>query len=155
MVQQAITNAVTVQTSRTILHYNAKSNPATGVVSLTVHSVAGFRLHLLSGGSLNDPILLRHELKQQLLKVIVLNLNYIRHLHIYYNAPYLLSPKFSITSVFHFPRVLQPSQEKLKTMLMQNFGGQMRCFMGDVQVAYGVTNVRQNTQSATQPFLGS
>ena len=27
--------------------------------------------------------------------------------------------------------------------------------MGDVQVTYGVTNVRQNTQSATQPFLGS
>ena len=46
-----------------------------------------------------------------------------RHLHIYYNAPYLLSPKSNITSVFHFSWVLQPSQEKLKTMLMQNFGG--------------------------------
>ena len=33
-------------------------------------------------------------------------------------------------------RVLQPSQEKLKTMLMQNFGGQIRCIMVDVQVAY-------------------
>ena len=45
-----------------------------------------------------------------------------RHLHIYYNAPYLLSPKSNITSDFHFSWVLQPSQEKLKTMLMQNFG---------------------------------
>ena len=27
------------------------------------------------------------------------------------------------------------SQEKLKTMLMQNFGGQTRCIMGDVKVA--------------------
>ena len=32
-------------------------------------------------------------------------------------------PKFWITFVFHFSWVLQPSQEKLKTMLMQNFGG--------------------------------
>ena len=46
------------------------------------------------------------------------------------------SPKFCITSVFHFAWVLQWSQEKLKTMLMQNFGGQIRCILGDVQVAY-------------------
>ena len=46
-----------------------------------------------------------------------------------------LSPKFCITSVFQFSRVLQPSQEKLKTMLMQNFGGQIRCIMGEVQMA--------------------
>ena len=42
-----------------------------------------------------------------------------------------------ITFVFHFSRVLQPSQEKLKTMLMQNLGGsggQIECIMGDVQV---------------------
>ena len=32
-------------------------------------------------------------------------------------------PKFCITFVFHFSWVLQPFQEKLKTMLMQNFGG--------------------------------
>ena len=104
-----------------------------------------------------------------------------RHLHIYYNAPCLLSPKSNITSVFHFSWALQPSQEKLKTMLMQNFGvtntvhygrcargvwrneraskhlkntyanflgtegGQIRCIMGDVHVAYGVMNVRHNT----------
>ena len=58
----------------------------------------------------------------------------IRHLHISHNAPYL-PPKFCKTFVFHFPWVLQPSQEKLKTMLMRKFGGLIRCIMGDVQVA--------------------
>ena len=43
-------------------------------------------------------------------------------------------PKFCIPFVFHFSWVLQPSQEKLKTMLMQNFGGQIRCILGDVHV---------------------
>ena len=59
----------------------------------------------------------------------------IRHLHISHNAPHL-PPKFCITFVFHFSWVLQPSHEKLKTMLIQNFGWQIRCIMGDVQVAY-------------------
>ena len=36
-------------------------------------------------------------------------------------------PKFYITFVFHLSWVLQLSQEKLKTMLMQNFG---RCASG-------------------------
>ena len=44
-------------------------------------------------------------------------------------------PKICITFVFHFPWVLQSSQEKLKTMIMQNFGGQTRCIMGDVEMA--------------------
>ena len=48
----------------------------------------------------------------------------VRHFHISHNAPYL-----------HFSWVLQPSQEKLKTMLMQNFGGQIRCIMGNAEVA--------------------
>ena len=43
--------------------------------------------------------------------------------------------KFCITSVFHFSLVLQPSQEKLKTLLMQNFLGERRCIMGKVEVA--------------------
>ena len=46
----------------------------------------------------------------------------------------ICSPRLCITFVFHFSLVLQPSQEKLKTMLMQNFGGQIRCIMGNVQV---------------------
>ena len=48
--------------------------------------------------------------------------NSIRHLHISHNAPYLL-PKILHKYVFHFSCVLQPSREKLQTMLMQNFGG--------------------------------
>ena len=41
-------------------------------------------------------------------------------------------PEFCITFVIHFSWVLQPSREKLKTMLMQNFGGQIngRCARG-------------------------
>ena len=52
--------------------------------------------------------------------------NTIRHLHISHNAPYSPPPPttFCITFAFHFPYVLQPSQEKLKTILMQNFWGQ-------------------------------
>ena len=48
-------------------------------------------------------------------------------------------PKFCITFVFHFPWVVKLFQEKLQTTLMQNFGGQMKCIMGDVQVAYTVS----------------
>ena len=44
-------------------------------------------------------------------------------------------PQFCLTIVFHFSWVLQSSQEKLKTMLMQKFWGQSRCIMGDVEVA--------------------
>ena len=44
--------------------------------------------------------------------------------------------KVCITFVFHFPWVLQPSQEKLKTMLMQNLEGQIRCIMGNLELAY-------------------
>ena len=67
----------------------------------------------------------------------MLGINTIRPLHISHNAPYL-PPKFCITFVFHFCWVLQPSQEKMKTMILQNLGVQMRCFMGDVQVAYRI-----------------
>ena len=50
---------------------------------------------------------------------------------------HLICPaKFCITFVFYFSWVLQPSQEKLITMLMQNVWGQKRRTMGDVQVAY-------------------
>ena len=71
---------------------------------------------------------------------VTLHLFWIRYFHISHNAPYLPPPppkkKCCTTFVFHFPWVLQPSQEKLKTMLLQHFGGQIRCIMGDVQVAY-------------------
>ena len=71
---------------------------------------------------------------------------FISHLHISDNAPYSPPSKFCVTFDFHFSWVLQPSQEKLKTVLMQIiffFGGggvgvgeQIRYIMGDVQVAY-------------------
>ena len=69
----------------------------------------------------------------------------IRHLHISHNTPCLppsfpappLKQKYCVTSVFNFFWVLQLSQEKLKTILMQNFGGKQgalylrRCGIGD------------------------
>ena len=50
-------------------------------------------------------------------------------------------PKFCITFVFHFSWVLQPSQDKLKTMLTQNFGAQIRYTVGNVEVAYVITTL--------------
>ena len=56
----------------------------------------------------------------------------IRHFHVSHNAPYLPPPpltKFCI-NYFHFSWVLQPSQQKLKTMVEQNLeggGGQISC----------------------------
>ena len=59
----------------------------------------------------------------------------IRHLHT--TIMHLIyPPKFCITFVFHFSWALQPSQEKLKIMLMQNFGREIQCIMGDVEVAH-------------------
>ena len=37
--------------------------------------------------------------------------------------------------------VLEQSQEKLKTMLIQNLGGQVSCIMGDAQVANGKATI--------------
>ena len=69
----------------------------------------------------------------------------------------ICAPTFCITFVCHFSWVLQPSQEKLKTILMQNVegaggggggkgvrggaggggrGGGIRCITRDEQVAY-------------------
>ena len=70
----------------------------------------------------------------------------IRHLQKSHKAPYLPLPlphpppplkKCIIIS----PGYHSPSQEKLKTMLKQNFEGQLRCIMGDVQVAKTELNV--------------
>ena len=60
----------------------------------------------------------------------------IRHFHISHNAPYS-PPKFCITFVFHFSWVLQPSQEKLKTILMQTFFGGGGGGVGGNKVHYG------------------
>ena len=68
----------------------------------------------------------------------------IRHLHVSPSASYLPPPPppHQILHNHCFSFELQPSQEKLKTMLMQNLGGgaggggggQIRCIMEDVQV---------------------
>ena len=42
-------------------------------------------------------------------------------------------PKLFIIFVFNFSWVLQRPQEKKKAMLMQNYGGQTRCIMRDMQ----------------------
>ena len=44
-------------------------------------------------------------------------------------------PKFCISIVANFSWDLCNTQEKWKTKVMQNFGGQTRCIMGDVQMA--------------------
>ena len=41
-----------------------------------------------------------------------------------------------LTQIWELKRVLQPFQEKLKTILILNFGGQIGCIMGNVEVAY-------------------
>ena len=48
-------------------------------------------------------------------------------------------PKFCISIVFNFCWDGCNTQEKWKTKVKQNFGGQIRCIMGgDVEVAYGL-----------------
>ena len=58
-------------------------------------------------------------------------------MHLICPTPTPTPTKFGITFVLHFSWVLQLSQEKLKTMLMQRFGGQIRCIVrGDEPLAY-------------------
>ena len=61
-------------------------------------------------------------------------------------------PKVCITFDFHNSWVLQPSQEKLKTMLMQNFGGQIRCIFWDVHVANRLRLATQQLCTCTMLF---
>ena len=58
----------------------------------------------------------------------------IQHLYISHNAPYLPT-KILHNLCFSFLLGITAVQEKLKTMLVQNFGGQIRCIMGNVEVA--------------------
>ena len=51
---------------------------------------------------------------------------------------HLICPlKFCISIVFNFSWDGCDTQQKWKTKVMQNFEGQIRCIMGDVQVPYG------------------
>ena len=56
-----------------------------------------------------------------------------RPFHISHNTVCLL-PKICISIVLNFSWDVQSSQEKLKTMVMQNIGGQSKGIMGDVEV---------------------
>ena len=89
----------------------------------------------------------------------------LRHLHICHYSPYLPPKILHNLFFFHFSWVLQPYQEKLKTMFMQNVRGQIRC-MGDVQVAHkaGARLVRiarnhgkekEERRSGSRPFSPS
>ena len=85
----------------------------------------------------------------------------IHHLHISHNGPYLLLKIFCIIFVFHSSWVLQTSQEKLKTTLMQNFGGANkvhygRCASGvciKIKVHFGCLVVACPGATATEILL--
>ena len=72
--------------------------------------------------------------KSHVIIIIINTQSQIRQFHTSHNAPYL-PPKILHIFCFYFPCVLQSSQEKLKTLLMQNFGGQIRCIIGDVEAS--------------------
>ena len=59
---------------------------------------------------------------------------YIRLLHISTNAPYL-PPKILHNLCCSFLLGITAIPREIKTMLMQNLGEQIRCVLGDVQVA--------------------
>ena len=58
-----------------------------------------------------------------------------RHLHISHNVGHL-PPKILHHLCFSFPLGIAAVPREIETMLIQNFGGQIMCIMGDVQVAY-------------------
>ena len=76
----------------------------------------------------------------------------IRHLQICHNAPIPPPPLpaqiLHNQVASHFSWVLQPSQEKLKTMLMQNLGEQIRSIMGKMEVAFSDKRVPKKSHSA-------
>ena len=57
------------------------------------------------------------------------------HLHISHNVGHL-PPKILHNLCFSFPVGIAAVPREIETMLIQNFGGQIMCIMGDVQVAY-------------------
>ena len=79
------------------------------------------------------------------------------HFHISHNAPYF-PPKFCITFVFRFSWVLQPSQEKLKTMLNAKFfflrgGGAIRNIMENMRGVYNNIHSYYRLYSLLQSYL--
>ena len=60
------------------------------------------------------------------------------HLHISHNVAHL-PPKILHNLCFSFPLGIAAVPREIETMLIQNFGAQIMCIMGDVQVAYTVS----------------
>lgn len=58
----------------------------------------------------------------------------IRHFYISLISPHLPPKILQNHFFFHLFQVLQPSQEKFKTMVVHNFGGQIRSIVGNVEV---------------------
>ena len=73
----------------------------------------------------------------------------IRHLHIY-NAP-CLPPNFCISNLSNLHWDDYNTREKWKTKVMQNFGGQTRFIMGDVEMAASSHKHGLNDDRTTAP----
>ena len=73
----------------------------------------------------------------------------IRHLHIY-NAP-CLPPNFCISNLSNLYWDDYNTREKWKTKVMQNFGGQTRFIMGDVEMAASSHKHGLNDDRTTAP----
>ena len=58
-----------------------------------------------------------------------------RHLHISHNAPYL-PPKILHNLCFSFLQGITAFLREIENNAYANFEGQIRCIMGDVQVAF-------------------
>ena len=66
---------------------------------------------------------------------IDLNLGEVLGIFTFLHSPLVVCPpKFCINTVFNFSWDGYNTQEKWKTKVMQNLGGQTRCIMGDVQM---------------------
>ena len=64
-------------------------------------------------------------------------------------------PKFYISIVFVFSRHHCKAQEKLETMLMQNFGGQTKSIMVFSEVAYSnIPGVQEKLKADMSNFFG-
>ena len=60
------------------------------------------------------------------------------HLHISHNVGHL-PPKILHNLCFSFAVGIAAVPREIETMLIQNFGGQIMCIMGDAHVAYTVS----------------
>ena len=98
----------------------------------SVNTLGNIRSRLDGWGQGGDIVLQTTSIKQQ----GVGDSSAIHHFHISHNT-LCLPPKFCISIVFNFSRDNYKSQGKLKTMLIQNFGGQTKSVVANVKVVNG------------------